>query len=82
MSASPDLEVLKWARERGCEWDSETCHQAAGGAHIHVLVWLQQNWEWVMWDWETCAAAAAGGHLETLKWLRAGAYTRPLFGST
>ena len=25
------LEVLKWARENGCEWDSDTCANAQGG---------------------------------------------------
>ena len=29
--------VLKWARAKGCEWDSETCHNAAHEGHLEVL---------------------------------------------
>ena len=31
------LEMLQWARANGCEWDAETCANAAGGGHLKVL---------------------------------------------
>ncbi len=37
------LEILKWARANGCEWDSETCESAARGGHLDVLKWAFAN---------------------------------------
>ena len=37
------LEVLQWARENGCPWDSDTCDKAAGKGHLEVLKWARQN---------------------------------------
>jgi len=37
------LEVLKWARENGCKWDSWTCSNAAEGGHLDVLQWAREN---------------------------------------
>jgi hypothetical protein len=62
------LEVLKWARENGCEWDSGTCAYAAQGGHLEVLKWARENG--CDWDSNTCTYAAEGGHLEVLKWAR------------
>ena len=58
------LEVLKWTRARGCEWNAATCTRAAGGGHLEVLQWARANG--CEWDWRTCAFAAEGGHLEVL----------------
>ena len=30
------LEVLKWARKNGCEWDSDTCARAAQHGNLEV----------------------------------------------
>ncbi|KAL6053844.1 Ankyrin repeat-containing domain [Balamuthia mandrillaris] len=60
------LEVLKWARERGCPWDTWTCIRAAEGGHLEVLQWARERG--CPWDSRTCAYAAGGGHLEVLKW--------------
>ena len=48
------LEILKWAREHGCEWDSFTCANAALGGHLETLKWARENgceWEdtWKCW---------------------------------
>ena len=64
-----NLEMLKWARAHGCEWDSNTCAHAALGGHLEVLQWLRENG--CQWDELTCTWAAAKGHLEVLKWARA-----------
>ena len=37
------LEVLKWARENGCQWDEWTCATAAEGGHLEVLKWAREN---------------------------------------
>ena len=61
------LEMLKWARARGCEW-GWTCAWAAEGGHLEVLQWARANG--CEWDWATCERAALGGHLEVLRWAR------------
>ena len=62
------LEVLKWARENGCEWNSNTCANAAENGHLEVLKWARENG--CEWNSNTCAYAAQNGHLEVLKWAR------------
>jgi hypothetical protein len=37
------LDVLRWARANGCEWDEGTCYAAAGGGHLAVLQWARAN---------------------------------------
>jgi len=63
------LEVLKWAREAGCPWDSQTCTMAAMWGQPDVMQWA--------WDHDcplggpySCARAAECGQLEALQWLR------------
>jgi hypothetical protein len=63
------LEVLKWAKEQGCDWDSYTCAYAAAGGHLETLVWAREHG--CDWNSDTCSSAAKGGHLETLIWARA-----------
>ena len=63
-----DLEVLKWARENGYNWDSWTCCSAAQNGHLEVLKWARENG--CDWNSSTCAWAAENGHLEILKWAR------------
>ena len=74
-AAGGRLEVLKWAREHGCDWDEVTCACAARGGHLEVLKWAREHgcpWEEDIENSgkDCCACAAAGGHLEVLKWLR------------
>ncbi|CAN0500649.1 unnamed protein product, partial [Laminaria digitata] len=35
-AAGGHLEVLKWARDRGCPWGEETCASAARGGRLEV----------------------------------------------
>jgi hypothetical protein len=37
------LEVLKWARENGCEWNADVCANAALNGHLEVLKWAREN---------------------------------------
>jgi hypothetical protein len=60
------LEVLKWARDNGCDWNSDTCSSAARGGQLDLLKWLRDNG--CDWDYKTAAYAAEGGHLDLLKW--------------
>ena len=60
------LEVLKWARLNGCEWDEMTCTNAASNGHLEVLKWARLNG--CEWDSSTCSLAASNEHLEVLKW--------------
>jgi hypothetical protein len=38
---SGNLEMLKWARERGCEWDEMTSTGASAGGHLDMLTWAR-----------------------------------------
>ena len=60
------MDVLRWARAHGCEWDYMTCFAAAGGGHLAVLHWARAHG--CEWDYMTCDAAAGGGHLAVLRW--------------
>src|SRR5271169_854085 len=55
------LEVLKWARQNGCEWGRWTCSNAASNGHLEVFKWARQNG--CDWDSWTCSNAAKNGHL-------------------
>jgi len=60
------LEVLRWARQRGCQWDESTCFAAAMGGQLNMLKWARQHH--CPWDELTCTLAAEFGHLEVLRW--------------
>src|SRR5436305_1902071 len=66
------LNVLKWARENGCNWDSCTCAYAAKNGHLSILKWARGN-DGDLCDWNscTCAYAALNGYLDILKWMGA-----------
>ena len=61
------LEVLKYAHENGCPWNSWTCSSAARRGHLEVLKYAHENG--CPWDELTCSRAARGGHLNVLKHL-------------
>ena len=37
------LDMLMWAREKGCPWDSYTTAFAARGGHLPTLMWAYEN---------------------------------------
>ena len=51
----------------GCDWNSETCSNAAWSGHLEILKWATKNG--CEWNREICNKAAERGHLEVLKWL-------------
>ncbi|AJF97552.1 ankyrin repeat protein [Pandoravirus inopinatum] len=63
------IDMLEWARARGCAWTAKTCAAAAGAGHMDVLQRLRA--QGCPWDESTCKAAARGGHYEVLWWARA-----------
>ncbi len=62
------LEVLKWVRKNGGEWNYWTCAAAASNGHLETLKWARENG--CEWNSITCAHAAQNGHLHILKWAR------------
>jgi hypothetical protein len=59
------LEVLKYARANECEWNGDTCTNAAENGHLEVLKYARANGcDWNSW---TCAYAARNGHLVVMK---------------
>ena len=62
------MEVLRWARANGCEWNEEACLGAAQRGHLVVLQWLRSNG--CPWDSDTCYHAVEEGHVNVLRWAR------------
>ena len=61
-----NIECLKYAREKGCEWKADTCKAAAASGHLECLQYAHSHG--CPWESDTCTAAAAGGHLECLQY--------------
>jgi len=53
---SGQFEVLKWARENSCPWNTQTCTNAARSGNIELFKWARKNN--CPWDVCTCAYAA------------------------
>ena len=37
------VSTLKWAREHGCDWNSNTCYVAAREGHLDCLIWAREH---------------------------------------
>ena len=68
MARHGHLELLQFAKERGCAWGAWTCAAAAGAGQLELLQWCKYNG--CPWDDRTLTEAARGGHLEVLEWAR------------
>ena len=64
---SGQLECLKYARERGCDWSHLTCEFAAYSGNLECLKYAHE--QGCPWDKKTCSSAAWQGQLECLKYL-------------
>ncbi|XP_026819162.1 uncharacterized protein LOC113557814 [Rhopalosiphum maidis] len=62
-----NVEVLKYLRKLGLEWDVSTTAEAARYNRLAFLVYARTNN--CPWDETTCSAAALAGHLECLRYL-------------
>ena len=68
------LDLLKWSRENGCDWNASAYSSAAGGGHVEVLQYLHEIPAFdggCNWEESTCNSAARGGHLAVIQWARA-----------
>ena len=62
------VNILKWAREHGCPWGSDTCSSAARNGHLSCLQWARQNG--CPWDRRVCLLFAKfSNHTETVRWI-------------
>ncbi len=60
------LEVLKWAHENGCYWNSQICAYAAHGGHLELLKWARANG--CEWEADRCMIVARDE--ATKQWIR------------
>lgn len=63
------LDVLKWLRALGCEWDDLVCTFAAYGGHQELLTWAVDNGAEM--TEEVIGQAVYGGHFDVAKWAHA-----------
>jgi len=62
------FEILKWAREQGCEWNSNVCYNAAYYGHIEILKWARE--QGCEWNKNLCYELAKDhGYTEITKWI-------------
>ena len=66
IAAEGHVELLEWARLRGCRWGEWTCRQAAEGGHLPLLRWLRE--QCCPWDMWTICGAARAGRREVVQW--------------
>jgi len=63
-----ELEVLKYAHERGCPLTANVIYAAALNGYLHIVIWLRENnCEWAA---EMCSACIPNNDTNMLKWLR------------
>ena len=67
-ATSGNLELMKWLRGEGAEWDESACAYAALTGHLHVLQWLRGKG--CAWNGATCHVAVNHGQVEVLRWAR------------
>jgi hypothetical protein len=65
-AASGNLNLLRWIRALGFEWNVSTCNEAAKNGHLKILKWAREKG--CGWDSLTTYFAAINGHLDILKW--------------
>ena len=63
---SGHLDVIKWLKYNGFEWDSDTCSSASLGGNIDVLVFALENG--CPWSNSIITNAALRGHLCIIEW--------------
>ena len=61
------LNILKWARENGCEWNSDTCTYAAKNGHLETLKWARENG--CPWNKKECLIVAKK-YPSVVKWIK------------
>lgn len=67
-ASSGKLSMLKWLRDKGFSWSSNTCSLASAGGHLAVVKWARMNG--CQTDFRTSGFAAKNGHLDVLKYCK------------
>lgn len=68
-AAAGHLELLKYARQEGHQWNDAATREAGKNGHLETLKWLRsQGCPWCLC---LCSLAAKEGHFNILKWARA-----------
>ncbi len=63
------LNILKWARENGCYWNSSICYYAAENGHLEVLKWAKENG--CTWDKDLyIKSAEKNKHVDIIEWIK------------
>ena len=63
------IDVIVWAKNRGCECDYRLFYEAARSGQLEVFEWADTNGlEWVLSG--AAAGAASAGHVRLLEWMR------------
>ena len=57
---------MRYAHEKGCEWDNYVCYVAAENNKLECLKYLHENG--CPWDDRTCSVAAEYNNIECLKY--------------
>jgi hypothetical protein len=64
-----DLELLRWARTNGYEWNEDSvCAEAAENGHLGIIQWVLETG--TRSGRQLCANAAASGNLKIIQWAR------------
>jgi F-box domain len=66
------LELLKWARRKGCPWSETTCVVAGRYGQVEALQWLRE--QGCKWNQDVLREAAKQGHSDILGWAKADWY--------
>lgn len=61
------LDVIKWAREYGCQWDEINATYAAKNIHLNILKWCVA--EGCVWNKEECLRQIESTHAEIMEWV-------------
>jgi hypothetical protein len=62
-AVAANLDILMWARENGCEWNSQTFVVSARRGNLKTLTYaLENGCKWT-------SEATEAGHLHVLKWV-------------
>jgi hypothetical protein len=67
-ASSGNVDLLKWLKEKGRQFRTNTCNCAAEAGHVHVLQYLRA--EGCEWDEHCFEAAVHGGRVSVLRWLQ------------
>lgn len=67
-SRNGNLDVMKWLKEKGCLWGTNTFDSASENGNLNNMKWLKDNG--CPWGKSTFWKAARNGNLENMKWIK------------